>query len=429
VDRTIHIGALILLLCCSTAVHAVQPETGGSEARTEPEVPDAAAVSEDVADSIAMVEGDVREIEEHPQDAPADVGFLIVTADGRSRLRIRGSIRVNGGYDINGLLGSNTFTPIDIPVGREQDGETAFFMRANQSRLGIDISQQTPIGDGFGRLELDFLGSGATARVRHAFGGMGPVLVGQTWSTFSDVNSLPLTVDLDGPSSSVAERTVQIRYTREIDESFVMAVGVESPKLEVDEPDTLTLRPAFQTFPDVAAWTRHRAGWGHLQISGVLRSISVRNAAGNLDVLAGYGGLFSGRVGLAGEDALLFQAVLGSGISKFITAFAGRNLDVIFNPISGEFETLGVGGGYASYDRVWTETLHSYFTAGLISIFNKIYEEDSAFNHAEYVSANLFWDPGHGGRVGLEYTFGRRVNKDQQDGIANRIAFIFYYDF
>jgi hypothetical protein len=413
--------SLLILLSWSAAVVGAEPSGD--------EFSDSTVLAVDVSDSLAAALDSMQIVDEHPQDSPADRGFLIVTADGKSRLRIRGSIRLNGGYDINGLLGRSTFSAIDIPVGNEQDGETSFFMGANQSRIGIDVSQYTPIGDNFIRLELDFLGPSGGARLRHAYGGLGPVLAGQTWSTFSDVRSLPLTVDLDGPSSSVAERTVQLRYTFGGRDDTSFAVGVESPTVEISEPDSLKIRPAFQTFPDVAAWTRHRDDWGHVQVAGVLRSISVRNSAGGLDVLVGLGGLFSGRVGVGSEDALLFQAVAGTGISKFITAFAGRNLDVIFNPVTSEFETLGVTGGYISYDHVWAEKVRSYFTGGFAAILNKFHQEDSAFSNAQYVSGNLFWDPGSGARVGLEYTWGRRENKDKRDGIANRIAFILYYDF
>jgi len=418
---TLFFNTLLVLLAWSAT--AVGQEQSGDDG------PGRLVMTASLSDSLAAALDSLQIVDEHPQDSPSDRGFLIVTPDGKSRLRIRGSIRLNGGYDINGLLGRSTFSAIDIPVGTEQDGETSFFMRANQSRIGIDVSQYTPIGDNFIRVELDFLGASGGARMRHAYGGLGPILAGQTWSTFSDVSSLPLTVDLDGPASSVAERTVQIRYTRGGRDDTSFAVGVESPAVEISEPDSLKIRPAFQTFPDVALWTRHRDDWGHVQVSGVVRSISVRNSSGGLDVLVGLGGLFSGRIEVGGEDALLFQAVAGTGISKFITAFAGRNLDVIFNPVTAEFETLGVTGGYISYDHVWAEKVHSYFTGGFATILNKSYQEDSAFSNAQYVSGNLFWDPGYGARVGLEYNWGRRENKDKRDGIANRIAFILYYDF
>ena len=99
-----------------------------------------------------------------------------MTPDGRNSLRLRGSIRLNGGYDFNGLLGKSTFSTVDIPVTAADTGETSFFMQAAQTRFGIDITQDTPVGEGFLRVEMDFLGAGNTARLRHAYGSVGVLL-------------------------------------------------------------------------------------------------------------------------------------------------------------------------------------------------------------------------------------------------------------
>jgi hypothetical protein len=402
-----------------------------AQAQDPPGVDDAGTVEVMVSapDSVVAALDSMQAVEAHPQDSPTGRGFLIVTPDGRNSLRLRGSIRLNGGYDFNGLLGKSTFSTVDIPVTAADTGETSFFMQAAQTRFGIDITQDTPVGEGFLRVEMDFLGAGNTARLRHAYGSVGVLLAGQTWSTFSDVGSLPLTVDLDGPNSSVAERTVQARFTFDTSDHMRIAVGIESPTAEVTELDTLRVRPAFQTFPDMVATLRGAGGWGHIKGSGVVRSISVRKQDGNLDVLAAYGAMASGRVGLPSDDELLFQAWGGEGIGKFITAFAGRNFDAVFNPDTGEFELIPVYGGFVSWNSSWFQGLNSYFTAGLVYVDNKDFETDDAFHSSQYLSGNIFWEATAGTRFGAEYTWGRRENKSGDDGIANRVSFIIYYDF
>ena len=175
----------------------------------------------------------------HAQDSPEDRGFLIITSDGKATLRLRGSIRVNGVYDLNGLQTRNTFSTYDIPVGNENVAEPRFFMNANQSRIGIEASRETGIGEVFMRFEGDFLGNDRF-RIRHAFGATDLFVIGQTWSTFGDVTSIPLTVDLDGPNSAVAERTVQVRYKKRIGDDLQVSVAVESPSPEISLPDTLS---------------------------------------------------------------------------------------------------------------------------------------------------------------------------------------------
>jgi hypothetical protein len=73
--------------------------------------------------------------------------------------------------------------------------------------------------------------------------------------------------------------------------------------------------------------------------------------------------------------------------------------------------------------------LLSYFTAGFIRITNIDILPDDAFRASQYISANLFWDIAPGSRLGVEYAWGRRENKNGEDGTANRVSFIVRYDF
>ena len=52
-------------------------------------------------------------------------------------------------------------------------------------------------------MEGDFYSSGDQFRLRHAYGEIGDLLVGQTWTTFTDVAAAPATLDFEGSVSSV----------------------------------------------------------------------------------------------------------------------------------------------------------------------------------------------------------------------------------
>ena len=365
----------------------------------------------------------------HRQDSPEERGFLISSPDNQAELRIRGSVRVNGAYDFNGLQDQDLFSTFDIPTGVSNVDEPRFFMSANQSRIGIEATKVTKIGETFMRIETDFRGQTNSLRLRHAYGSLNHFLLGQTWSTFGDVASIPLTVDLDGPNSGVAERTVQIRYTKDVTEDFLWAVSAESPSPEFSVPDSLGLQPPFQSFPDLIGRFRKYGDWGHLQLAGVFRSIALRDTSTLLTYEVGYGGLLSGHMELTPSNEIFFQIVAGVGISRFITALTGRGLDVVYNPASGQFETLPVLGGFLSYGHTWRPHLNSYFTAGLTNIINKNFQPDDAFSFSSYISGNLFWDVASGMRVGIEYSWGRREDKNSASGTANRFSFIAYYDF
>ena len=383
-------------------------------------------------DSTTTVATDTaRANEAHPQDAPVDRGFLIRTSDGSAELRLLGSIRLTGVFDFNGLQNESSFNTYLIPVGDANVSERRFKMSAEETRLGVEVTRKTGLGDIFVKVEADFLGGSGNLRLRHAYGTFRSFLFGQTWSTFGDPNSIPLTVDLDGPNSSVSSRTVQIRYGGSIDTALTWAAAIESPSLEVTIPDSLGLDPSFQSFPDVIGRIRQSESWGHVQLAGVLRSITIRSPSGELDALAGIGFLVSGRIFLGGDrpHRILYQLVSGKGISRYITALSGEGLDLVYEPATQSFVVTSSLGTYVSYAREWTPTLLSYFTVGWISLGNIEDRPDDAFKQSAYVSVNLFWDPAPGMRIGGEYSWGQRVNKDLQKGTANRISAVLRYDF
>ena len=373
----------------------------------------------------------LRAKEAHPQDSPTDRGFLIRTSDGKSELRIIGSVRLNGIYDFNGLQNASSFNTYDIPVGEANIHEGRFQMSVAQTRLALEATKKSGIGDVFFKVETDFLGASGTLRLRQAYGTLNEILIGQTWSTFDDLTSIPLTVDVDGPNSSVSLRTVQIRYMGTINPTLTWDAAIESPDVESSIPDSVGEEPAFQSFPDVIGRMRQTGTWGHVQLAGVLRSISVRDPAGNLDVLAGYGLLLSGRfyLGRSRPDRILYQFVGGRGISRYITALKGKGLDVVYNPSTAEVELTLSAGGYVSYARQWNPKFLSYLTAGFVRIRNIDFFPADAFNSSMYLSADTFYDSSVGVRLGLEYTWGRRENKNGDSGNANRVAFLLQYDF
>lgn len=388
------------------------------------------AITNDQADTLT-IGIDSLEVEDiHPQDSPEERGFLIKTDDGKSELRIRGSVRLHGVFDLNGLQNQNLFSVVDIPVGKLNTTEPRFSMSVNQTRIGLEALRWTTIGDVFIRIEGDFFGQGNNFRLRHAFGQLRTFLGGLTWSTFGDVASIPQTVDLDGPPSAVAERTVQIRYSKQATDDLRWAVSVESPEPDISAvPDTILVEPAFQSFPDIVGRIRKFGDWGHTQIAVISRSISVKDAENNTDYLIGFGILLSGTMELTPENKIFYQVVYGSAISRLVGGLTGRGLDVVYNPTTGKYETITSMGGFVSFAHHWKENLSSNFTIGLINVRNKDFQPDETFSFSGYGSINLFWEATVGSRVGVEYSYGRRKNKDGASGDANRIAFIIYYDF
>ncbi|TRX72124.1 DcaP family trimeric outer membrane transporter [Carboxylicivirga sp. M1479] len=378
----------------------------------------------EVGEQYNFIERDSSKIVDiHPQDSPDHKGFTLTADDGNSKITFKGSIRLNGAYDFNGLSHRDHFQTYNIPVGDEGQG-ARFFMSGNQTRFGFEASKKTDLGPVSIRLESDFLGPLYTYRIRHVYGSFMDVLAGQTWSVFGDPTSIPWTVDLEGPNSSLSERTVQVRYSRLINQNTRWTISIESPQLDLTAPDSLQV--TLQDFPDIATRFKRLTNWGHVQVAMIFRSMAYNtDQSGSL----GFGALLSGRYEFDDNQELLFQAVGGKGIARYIGSVNGNGLDVVYNPIENTYDPLELYGGFISYGIDWNDKIFSYFTPGLTYMPPYSYQPDDTFVFSGYFSGNVFWNVNPGIRVGGEYSFGSRINKDDQKGIANRISFIVYYDF
>jgi hypothetical protein len=363
----------------------------------------------------------------NPQKIKADTGFYIRSNDGESYLQVYGSIRLNGAYDINGLQSEQTFSTYDIATG-DKKIDRRFIMTPFQSRFGFYAQVKTSVGMFKLKLETDFFGSENSFRIRHAYGMSKYFLIGQTWSIFGDQYSIPVTVDADGPNSSVNERTVQLRF-QPPESKYNWAAAIESPRPDVTTPDSSQLEPVYQSFPDITSMIFIKSGWGHLRLSGVFRSISVRNFDESESILAGYGGLFSGKLNFSKLYSLFFQITAGKGISRYIKGLTGNGQDVVYDEQNKTNFLLAVYGGYICGSHEWSKRISSSATFGLLRIINKDFQPPDSFKGSFYFSLNSFYSFFRPGRVGMEYDFGERINKDGSSGTANRVSFIVIMDF
>jgi hypothetical protein len=366
----------------------------------------------------------------HPQDISDKAGYVIENLGKWGALRIYGSMRLNGAYDLNGLTNNNSFSTYDIPVGEDAIDQGRFFMAPYQSRLGIEVTRSGLLNNFRVKIETDFLGTNNGLRIRHAFVETGNFIIGQTWSTFTDVNSVPQTVDVDGPNSSVQLRTVRIRYAdRLLESNLKYIVSLESPDPDVVLADSLSDRIPAQFLPDVAGQLVRNFEFGYLSLASIIRGITVRDSSGSSEQILGYGFLLSGVYNLDTENKFLFQGVYGAAISRFITALKGQGIDLVYNPNTELFEATKSFGLLFSYSHKWRSDISSAFTLGMVGIINKDYEPADAFSQSWYYSGNVFWNALLGVRFGLEIAQGRRINNDGNFGRATRIGFIFYADF
>ncbi len=366
----------------------------------------------------------------HPQDSPESRGLIITSQDKKLSVRLYGSARVYGSYDFNGLAGGTGFSLSDIPVGDDKNFDKTFFMTANVTRIGIEVKRKTIVGNTLVKIETDFNGSDNNFRIRHAYGQTKHLIIGQTWTNFSDIETLPLTVDAEGPPTAVSLRTVQIKYYLDFEPGWRFRASIESPSTVVYVPDSISLETVTQKYPAVAA--NIKKDWESFQIkaAGIINPVSVRNLSGERGSLFGRGALLSVNTDFFKGSSLKFQGLIGKGIASFLNLSDNSAFDVVLNPNSGQYQLTTCYGGFIAFNQsLVKEFLDIDLVYGLVHLKMEDYFPDDSFKAGQYAAINGFLNLPGGFRLGAEYTYGFKKTKDGKSGNANRFAYTFYYDF
>ncbi len=167
--------------------------------------------------------------------APTERPKGLQTQIGDFSVKLGGYIKVDLIHDFDAIGSTDSFDPRTIPTDGSDAG-TNTRMHARQTRLNLDVRGPTSAGDVRLFAEGDFFGSGNAFRLRHAFGTLGPVLGGQTWTTFMDEDAMPETLDFESPIAFPLIRQAQIRLRHEFGDGSYGAIALEDPASNVIAP-------------------------------------------------------------------------------------------------------------------------------------------------------------------------------------------------
>ncbi len=363
-----------------------------------------------------------------PLDIGSNRGIFILSANKMLQLRILGSVRSSFHYGDDDLESKNTFNPYDIPTGISYFTPN-FYAGFNQTRLGFEVTRRTQTrGDIFVRLEGDFNNGSGGFRIRHAYGEIGRFLAGKTWSLTNNVGYQPAMVSQDGAVGAIGIRTPQVRYSHKIDESFGFSFAVEYSEPQIRIPVEVNAS-VIQVIPDLTTRFTYNSNRLSLRFSGAFTTISGRVRGNEIEYTQGYLVSLAGKISSLKGGDLFFSVSTGDATSHFMDVFNGKNIDVVYNPVAGTFNSMSYWGGYLAYSHALPRNFSASVAVGLASISNKAFQPDFAFDYGHNALYNVFWDPSEGARLGIEFATGKRVDKDELDGRSNRISLLMYYDF
>jgi hypothetical protein len=332
-----------------------------------------------------------------------------------------------------GSIGRDFYIPGTIPVGGA-DESTDLDFHARQSRFHVGSRWQIDEDHQLGAyIEMDFLvtpdgnervSNSYEPRMRHAFLTYNEWLVGQTWSTYMDVATLPEVLDFIGPAEGTTfVRQSQIRY-----QNGNFAIAVENPETTVTPfggggrivtDDGLV--------PDLAARYTWKGDWGHVQLGGLVRQLNYEDpATGINDSAFGWGLSLSGKMNF-GRDDLRWMVNTGEGQGRYtgINFANGAVLDGV-----GDLEAISSTGGFVAYRHWWSEQWRSTAVLSYIDVDNPVDLTGQSVSESAYSAhLNLLYSPKPPLTFGIEYILAEREIESGLSGRMNRLQFSGKYAF
>ena len=153
--------------------------------------------------------------------------------------------------------------------------------------------------------------------MRHAFGTVGPVLGGQTWSTFMDEDAMPETLDFESPIAFPIVRQAQVRWTQHAGGRQLLRAS----RSRIPTP-TCSRRPAQpgeteEPLPDLNARLHWKNDRGHVQLGLFGGMARFDPTAGSRDDVVLWGLNLSTKLATFGSDSAIVQVTYGDGVGRY----------------------------------------------------------------------------------------------------------------
>ncbi len=330
-------------------------------------------------------------------------------------------------------IGRDFYLPGLTPVGGIEES-TQFDAHAKQTRFRFSTNTKTDEGDSItGVIEFDFLvtpggnervSNSYVPRLRHAFISYKGWTVGQTWTTFQDVKTLPESLDFVGATDGVVfGRQALVKYKTgawefalENSETTITPFGGGARIVSDDG-----------AIPDAVVRYTHTADWGHLSIAGLVRQLNYDNITTTDDSVSSTGISINSKVKVGESDDIRLSFTTGSGLGRYVALNTVNGAVIDAN---GNLETIDSTAYSVAYRHVWNNKMRSTFSYSALSVDNNVaLIGTSATESTNSISANLLYSPTQKITVGGEIKQATREIESGADGDMTRVQFSMKYAF
>ncbi|MFZ4479280.1 MAG: DcaP family trimeric outer membrane transporter [Rhodoferax sp.] len=409
-----------------------------------------AAASAEVIDRIEQLE-----IKQKDAVVLGDIGNSFRLPGSETSLRIYGFAELNGVKEFKGDNSGNDYStavqyaPINGSAQANRTGVA--YLTARTSRIGLEASTPSAYGPVGIKIEGDFNNDPRTGnsavngsvdniwtqawtdsynfRLRQAYGQFGGLLIGQTWSTFMDLDNSPETVDFNGPIGSSFIRQPVVRYAYNTKDAGIFTVALENSVSYLLDSTGSTVTSAISRIPDVVARWDKSFDWGALSVRGISDEFAINDGAGIKLSRRGFGLGSTALVKMRdAKDYLSMAVTYGDGIGRYFNYIEGAAYDADSNQILLE-KALGIVVGY-QYKA--SDKLRANFVLGWQRNYDNAYTEFARANGLDsgQYGINRSAYQGHVGFIynpiklvdfGAEYIFGQRETLSGEKGDLSRV--------
>ena len=310
-----------------------------------------------------------------------------------------------------------TFQPVGSEVANNPrlglKGKTK--LTAQTSRFGFETSTPTSQGTFATKLEADFYSYGSgnrnRLRLRHAYGEYAGFLVGQTWSTFMDLDNLPETVDFNGPIGAPFSRRTMIRYTYgDARAGYKLTAAIEDPE------DQFGGGSAHERMPQIVLRADKSFDWGAVNVRALAHEKRSLTATKR-----GYGLGLGGNFKITDKDLLMGQFTAVDGDIDQLYGSNGYAIDgngaITFD------KNQGLVVGYA---KTFSDQLRGTVALGM----NQGKTAQAVDNkRLQQWFINLIYSPIKNVELGGELILGERQTFSGEKGVMQRIDLMGRYSF
>ena len=356
---------------------------------------------------------------------------------GGAEVNFYGNVRADATYQIDG--GPSRAHPYNQINKAALDGAPGnsdlFKSTLAATRLGFDFKTPTQAGDVAGKVEVDFLGSNDTLRIRHAYLTYANWLIGQTWSNFAVPDYMPETIDALGYVGGAVKRTPQVRYTSTFSPETNLIFALEDSKYSDNSGTTLGSDPDNQMrIPALTARLNHKFA-NNAGIISARTMVADKQTSDDEKVAWGVG--LGTKYNVTPSTTLKADYYHVKGDSSFVSwSNPGYSIEKTGGNIQqSEFDSITVGITQ-QFNPKWRGTLgYGYMTHDEDLDYINASANPAALNKDLWQAwANVFYSPIKPVSLGLEYTYGERETFStptltSKTGEENRVNVVALYNF